>query len=196
MTPTETPDCNCGAMASFAAPPCYASLPAVLDVCCGGRSFWFDHKDSRALFMDRRRETWTVDIGTPGTIGRKPLVIDPDILADFTDIPFPAESFSLVVFDPPHIQREQPLGVFTKKYGCLNGDWREMLRLGFAECFRVLKPNGTLIFKWAESEFPVAEVLALTPEKPLFGHKSGKKMGTHWVAFLKHNAKAEPRLSQ
>jgi hypothetical protein len=23
--------------------------------------------------------------------------------------------------------------------------------------------------------------------KPLFGHKSGKKMGTHWVAFLKPN---------
>jgi len=162
-------------------------LPPILDACCGGRSFWFDRKDSRALFMDRRRETWTVDIGTPGTIGRKPLVIDPDILADFTAIPFPAESFSLVVFDPPHLQREQPLGVFTKKYGCLNGDWREMLRKGFAECFRVLKPNGTLIFKWAESEFPVAEVLALTPEKPCFGHKSGKKMGTHWVAFLKPN---------
>ncbi|MDQ3117820.1 MAG: class I SAM-dependent methyltransferase, partial [Verrucomicrobiota bacterium] len=73
------------------------------------------------------------------------------------------------------------------KYGCLNGNWREMLRLGFAECFRVLKPNGTLIFKWADSENPVSEILALTPEKPLFGHKSGKKMGTHWVAFLKHN---------
>ena len=37
----------------------------------------------------------------------------------------------------------------------------------------------------------VAEVLALTPEKPLFGHKSGKKMGTHWVAFLKPNAAGE-----
>ena len=191
MPPTKTPELALDAMAAFAAPSGYASLPPILDACCGGRSFWFDPKDSRALFMDRRRETWTVDIGTPGTIGRKPLVIDPDILADFTDIPFPAESFSLVVFDPPHIQREKPLGVFTKKYGCLNGDWREMLRKGFAECFRVLKPNGTLIFKWAESEFPVAEVLALTPEKPLFGHKSGKKMGTHWVAFLKHNGRGE-----
>ena len=25
----------------------------------------------------------------------------------------------------------------------------------------------------------------LTPEKPLFGHKTGKLSKTHWVAFLK-----------
>ena len=150
--------------------------------------FWFDKQDPRALFVDIRREEYTIAPDAAYANGSK-IVVNPDVQASFTDIPFPADSFSLVVFDPPHIQREQPLGVFTKKYGCLNGDWREMLRLGFAECFRVLKPNGTLIFKWAESEFPVAEVLALTPEKPLFGHKSGKKMGTHWVAFLKPNTK-------
>lgn len=79
-------------------------------------------------------------------------------------------------------------GLLTKKYGHLTGNWREELRKGFAECFRVLKPQGTLIFKWAESDHPVSEVLALTPEKPLFGHKSGKKSATHWIAFMKPNA--------
>ena len=34
-----------------------------------------------------------------------------------------------------------------------------MLRKGFAECFRVLKPHGTLIFKWAESEYSLREVV-------------------------------------
>ena len=29
------------------------------------------------------------------------------------------------------------------------------------------------------------EVLALTPEKPLYGHKTGAKARTHWVAFVK-----------
>ena len=56
------------------------------------------------------------------------------------------------------------------------------------ECFRVLKPHGTLIFKWCEAEIPLREVLALTPEKPLYGHRSGKKAQTHWVAFMKPNA--------
>jgi len=157
----------------------------VLDACCGSRMFWFDKQDPRALFVDKRRETWPIDQGTPGTIGRAPIVVDPDMLADFTELPFPNDSFSMVVFDPPHIERQEALGLLTKKYGHLTGDWREMLRKGFSECFRVLKPQGTLIFKWAESDYTVSEVLALTPEKPLFGHKSGKQSATHWVAFLK-----------
>jgi SAM-dependent methyltransferase len=71
-------------------------------------------------------------------------------------------------------------------YGSLNKEtWQDDLRLGFAECFRVLKPNGTLIFKWNEVDIPLREVLALTPEKPLYGHRSGKKANTHWVAFVK-----------
>ena len=62
-----------------------------------------------------------------------------------------------------------------------------MLHRGFAECFRVLRPEGTLIFKWCEYDVPVSEVLALTPEKPLYGHRSGKQSKTHWIAFLKPN---------
>ena len=156
--------------------------PQVLDVCCGPKGMWFDKNDERAVFMDKRRETH-VDVYPCGT---KTNVIDPDILGDFTNIPFPDNSFSLVVFDPPHIEQDS-VSQITKKYGSLSGDWREMLRAGFAECFRVLKPDGVLIFKWNDCRFPVKEILALTPEKPLFGHKSGKKMGTHWVAFMRSN---------
>ena len=28
----------------------------VLDVCCGPKGMWFDKKDERALFLDRRSE--------------------------------------------------------------------------------------------------------------------------------------------
>jgi hypothetical protein len=52
-----------------------------------------------------------------------------------------------------------------------------------------LRHEGTLIFKWNETDVPVAEVLALTGEKPLYGHRSGKMSKTHWIAFLKHNKK-------
>jgi len=75
-------------------------------------------------------------------------------------------------------------------YGSLDKEtWKDDLRKGFAECFRVLKPNGTLIFKWNEIDIPLKEVLALTNEKPLYGHKSGKKANTHWVAFVKESKK-------
>jgi hypothetical protein len=62
---------------------------------------------------------------------------------------------------------------------------RHLSRRGFEECFRVLKPEGTLIFKWAETQFPVSEILSLTPERPLFGQRCGKTAKTHWVVFMK-----------
>ena len=166
------------------------SLPPVLDACCGPRFMWFDPKDGRALFMDRRRETVKGEWG-PGSKGRRDLQIDPDVLADFSAMPFPDESFLLVVLDPPHIRRLEMLGKVSATFGVLVPGWEEMLRAGFAECFRVLKPGGTLIFKWCEVEVPLDRVLALTPEKPLFGHRSGKKALTHWVAFLKGGGGAE-----
>lgn len=159
-------------------------LPPVLDACCGSRMFWFDRQDSRAVFVDKRRERHTLpDVSSKG--GSRELVIDPDHQADFTDLPFPDEAFALVVFDPPHFERNGATGWVGLKYGTLKGEWRNMLRDGFAECFRVLRPEGVLIFKWCEDEIPVSQILALTPEKPLFGHRSGKQQKTHWIAFMK-----------
>ena len=166
------------------APPSGSAFPPVLDACCGSRAFWLDKHDERAVYVDKRRETMQADPRP----GRKPLVIDPDWQGDFSAMPFPSDTFDHVVFDPPHIIQPAARGNITKMYGVLNGDWREMIRRGFAECFRVLRPGGTLIFKWNELAVPVREILALTPERPLYGHKCGKRQQTHWVAFLKPNA--------
>lgn len=73
----------------------------------------------------------------------------------------------------------------------LGSDWRETLARGFAECFRVLEPFGILIFKWNENDIPVSDVLALTPELPIFGHLSGKRSNTHWICFMKNENKGE-----
>ena len=149
--------------------------------------FWFDRKDQRATFVDKRRERHTLpDVSSKG--GSRELVIAQDLLADFTDLPFPDNTFALVVFDPPHFERNGATGWVGLKYGTLKGDWREELRQGFAECFRVLRPEGVLIFKWCEDEIPVSQILAMTPERPLFGHRSGKQQKTHWVTFMKPNA--------
>ena len=155
-------------------------MKSVLDVCCGPKGMWFDKRDSRALFLDRRSESHSNTYPS----GNKTLEINPDIIGDFTDIKLPDNSFWHVVFDPPHIKRNK-LGEITKRYGNLTGDWKEMIRTGFKECFRVLKPNGTLIFKWNEVQFPLKDILELTDQKPLYCHKSGKRMQTHWVCFIK-----------
>lgn len=50
--------------------------------------------------------------------------------------------------------------------------------------------NDVLIFKWNETQIPVSQILALTPHRPLVGHKSGKAARTHWVTFIKTHGSA------
>ena len=47
---------------------------------------------------------------------------------------------------------------------------------------RVLKPNGTLIFKWNEQQIKLSEILKAIDYKPLFGNK---RSDTHWLVFMK-----------
>ncbi len=150
----------------------------ILDPCCGGRMMWFDRQDQRALFGDIRSEEHTLCDG-------RAFNITPDLNMDFRAIPFAADTFSLVVFDPPHLRRAGRDSWLRAKYGILGDDWQDDLRRGLTECFRVLKPAGVLIFKWAEVQIPVSQILALTDHRPLFGHKSGKREKTHWLTFIK-----------
>jgi SAM-dependent methyltransferase len=149
---------------------------------------WFDKADPRCLYVDKRKASYELDKRSDTVFHVKP-----DVLADFTDLPFPDNTFALVVMDPPHYTHNGKNSRTAAKYGDLKGDWREMLRKGLAECFRVLRPDGVLVFKWNELCVPVSRILALTPERPLFGHRSGKASKTHWIAFLKPNAEAQTR---
>lgn len=167
------------------------SYPPVLDACCGSRMFWFNHTDQRCLYVDRRRERHITPDSSMKN-GEREIVVDPDVLADFTALPFPDNTFAHVVFDPPHVQRNGDTSWILKKYGVLRGDWREMIRKGFAECFRVLRHEGVLVFKWCEIEVPLREILSLTPVLPLYGHRTGKRANTHWVSFIKPHAEVKP----
>lgn len=155
----------------------------ILDVACGGRMFWFNKNHPAAIYVDRR----TV---RPVIVGRgknaRLFSCLPDKVMDFRALKFRSNKFHLVVFDPPHYTTLGSKSYMGIKYGTLNRKtWREDLRRGFNECFRVLKPRGVLIFKWNEHDVSVREVLALSPIEPLFGHMSGKTGKTHWIAFMK-----------
>ena len=158
------------------------STQRVLDPCCGSRMFWFDKDNPEAIFGDIRRESGII---YDGRDGRRALQVAPDKIMDFSELPFPDGRFSLVVFDPPHLDSAGPKSWQAAKYGKLPVEWRPMLEAGFRECFRVLTENGTLIFKWNETHIPLREVLSLTAVKPLFGQTTTQSLKTHWIVFIK-----------
>lgn len=147
---------------------------------------WFDRKHTDVIYGDRRSEIITVTDRSHGnSTGQRTLRIEPDVMIDFRDLPYPDNSFKLVSFDPPHLVRAGPRSWLAAKYGKLSLDWRNDLRKGFSECFRVLATDGVLVFKWNETQVKVREVLELTPVQPLFGHPTGRKGLTHWMVFMK-----------
>lgn len=161
-------------------------MKKVLDPCCGSRMMWFDRQHQGVVFGDRRKETLSVTDRSRGNArGTRTLRIEPDVMLDFRALPYPDGSFKLVAFDPPHLERAGPKSWLAAKYGKLGPDWREDLRQGFVECFRVLDDDGVLVFKWNENQVTVGEVLALTPHRPLFGQVSGRHGMTHWLVFMK-----------
>ena len=148
----------------------------ILDACCGSRLFWFDKENKDTTYMDIRQ--YHEELLTGHVIDVKP-----DIVADFRDMPFADDTFDLIVFDPPHLVRAGDKSFMAKKYGKLDkSTWPRDLKQGFEECMRVLKPTGTLIFKWNDTQINVSQILDAVDYKPLFGQKRKK---THWLVFNK-----------
>ena len=150
-------------------------MKRIIDVCCGSKMFWFDKDNPFVEFMDIRDEECVLSDG-------QLVIVHPNTIGDFTNMPFPDNSFKLVVFDPPHMVWAGENSNIKKRYGRLDKDWKTELRMGFNECFRVLENYGTLIFKWNETQLKLKTVLQLSDRKPLFGQKRGR---TFWVVFMK-----------
>ncbi len=156
--------------------------PEILDACCGGRQWWWEKNHPLAVYMDKR-------VAPPGSKWHRPnWSCEPDVLDDFRAMSFADGTFQLVLFDPPHIVREEPslASQFVMQYGCLpRATEQEDLRLGFSECWRVLAPGGTLVFKWAGS---LERVEPHFPAVPIVGTRQlpkGQGMGARWIIFYK-----------
>lgn len=152
----------------------------VIDVACGGRMFYFQKSHPKVLYVDKN--SWD-----KGCISQQMnFSVEPDMIADFRDLPFDDESFNLVVFDPPHVSGISMKSIIGKKYGGLDKDtWKTDLLSGFNECWRILRPGGTMIFKWNEVQVSIREVLDIFPITPLFGHTTAKSGKTKWMCFYK-----------
>lgn len=157
----------------------------ILDMTCGGRMIWYQPTSSDVEFVDQRCGTY--NLGTyPTKVGDKQrsITIEPTTRADFTALPFADNTFYLVVFDPPHLKRAGQKSWLAKKYGTLPKNWPPLISKGFDEAMRVLKTNGTLVFKWSDEQISIKEILKVINFKPLFGDRRGK---TRWLVFFKSN---------
>jgi len=161
----------------------------ILDATCGGRSIWHPSNKDRddTLYIDKRKE----EPGFTGQEGRT-FSVEPDEVQDFRDLPYDDESFKLVVFDPPHIVKENGMenlsGYVEKSYGALHAEtWQHDIRKGFEELFRVLETGGTLVFKFADNAVDFKEVLDLAPVDPLLGTMTKKSSSceNRWFVFQK-----------
>lgn len=161
-------------------------MKPILDPCCGSRMFYFDKKNPLVAFGDNRTLETTLKDSSKKS-GERLLKIEPDITLDFRDLPYLNEEFSLVIFDPPHLIKVGDKSWLALKYGKLNNDWKEDIKKGFEECFRILKTNGTLIFKWNERDIPLKEILKLSPIEPLIGQITTQNRLTHWIVFFKED---------
>jgi len=155
---------------------------SVLDACCGSKMFWFDGNNPLTVFQDKR------ELDTTLCDGRQ-LVVNPDVIGDFTKMDWTSDKFKIVILDPPHLNVGGDKSWIVQKYGRLPKEWAEYITDMFSECFRVLEDDGVLIFKWNETQIKVSEILKCCEYKPMIGHKrAGKNADTHWIMFMKNDA--------
>lgn len=153
----------------------------ILDACCSARLFWFNKNHKNTLYIDKR----TYGKGTSKKRPNRTCI--PDIIMDFRKLEFEDKTFKLVVMDPPHLfgKDESSIEMFIA-YGCLDKNtWKDDIKKGFDECWRVLDDYGVLIFKWNETSVKKKELLSVLNKEPLFGHPVGSKVNTHWLCFMK-----------
>jgi SAM-dependent methyltransferase len=146
------------------APPTYDPLPSV----------WYE-SDAELLekmlrFYPRKRPTRildaTVNQGRFWVGSSQPVVgmdinprYKPDVVGDNRNMPFKAEEFDVVIYDPPHIpnQGRDRVKDFGKRFGLgekspsKNGyNFSHLYPPFVAEAYRVLRPEGVLFCKIAD----------------------------------------------
>lgn len=159
----------------------------ILDATAGFRMMHYDKQNPNVLFMDKRAEC------------------QPEHIANFKNTELPSNSFYLIIWDPPYLVSngtQNAASNMKRMYGLLEPEtWQADLREGFTELWRLLKPGGTLMFKWSTYSVSSDRVLDLFPIKPIVyqisaNKKNGESMTgkrvrevqTLWFCFFKNPA--------
>jgi len=163
----------------------------ILDATAGSKMMWYEKNHPLVTYLDSRKGK--ISYQYPNSPKKVTIKINPDVVADWTKtIPFDDGEFDVVLFDPPHIIQSSNKGIMAMKFTVLSpDDWKQTLKKGIDELFRVLKPNGMFILKWCESCKSVDEVIKLFSYPAVFGTNQRSKRKNSgdicWVCFLKYN---------
>ncbi|MCL1789893.1 MAG: class I SAM-dependent methyltransferase [Peptococcaceae bacterium] len=141
--------------------------------------FYFDKDNPHVLFCDSRAGLFRMT--EPGRV----FDVSPDMIADVTSLPFSDGSFWHIILDPPQLTSCSDLSDMKIHYGKLQKPWEPFIKAAFDECWRVLKVNGTLIFKWNEHDIKLQRVLDCIGRRPIYGQKNTRNAKTHWLCFFK-----------
>src|SRR5437763_1300083 len=87
----------------------------------------------------------------------------------------PDKAFKHIVFDPPHLLRGGVTGWQRKKYGILNEQtWREDLKTGFAECWRLGCLRDPRIQMERREHPNQKDPRSLSDSAPIYGHPTAR----------------------
>ena len=156
----------------------------ILDATCGEKGIWLQKNHPLVTFMDKRKGKYYYASKDCTKVRYN---VEPNIVCEWKDAPFPDNHFDMIVFDPPHIVRKETTkSSMITEYGSLQPDtWNIEIKEGVKKLFDILKPEGIFIFKWSDNGgLKINNVLKLFPYKPLFG---STKDGNWWLVFLKYD---------
>ena len=148
----------------------------ILDMSAGSRAVWFDKQYRDTTFLDIRPS------------------VNPTIVCDTRAMPPEVgEGYSLIVFDPPHINFGANAKM-SKNYGHHTTESiRDIIRSSSKEAHRVSIPDALMAFKWNDHDQKLESILALMDPywEPLFGHltsvRTKHSSRTYWVLLRRKN---------
>jgi len=185
----------------------------ILDATCGAKIFYKGrHKafsPEELVFMDVREGLFSTfnrrgkgrgDIRATEVIdGQEYIRIEPTKVGCVTKIPWPDQSFNMVIIDPPHAGRWGKSSFMGALYGSWDRDTfvRKFYRAN-SEVYRVLKPGGVLFLKVQDNEGrdKIAERL-LTKFRLLLKIQQVNASGrtghkTFWMIFVRQTRISKP----